>query len=41
MSQSWTFPAPVYIGDTIRAEATVTSVHKAKPIARIQMVIKN
>ena len=41
MSQSWTFPAPVYIGDTIRAEATVISVHETKPIAGIQVVIKN
>jgi acyl dehydratase len=40
MSQSWTFPAPVYIGDTIRAEATVTSVHESKPIVGIQVVIR-
>jgi len=27
LSQSWKFTAPVYIGDTITAEAEVTSVH--------------
>ena len=41
MSQSWSFPRPVYIGDTIRAEAVVRSVHETKPIADIDFVIKN
>ena len=41
MEQSWRFPRPVYIGDTIRAEATVTSVHESKPIAEIDVVITN
>ena len=41
MSQSWTFPKPVYIGDTIRAEATVTSVHEGRPISEIQFEIVN
>ena len=41
MSQSWSFPRPVYIGDTIRAEAVVRSVHGTKPIADIDFVIKN
>ena len=41
ISQSWTFPRPVYIGDTIRAEATVTSVHETKPIADIDFVVRN
>ena len=41
MEQSWRFPRPVYIGDTIRAEATVRSVHESKPIAEIDVVITN
>lgn len=31
----------MYIGDTIRAEATVRSVHATKPIADIDFVITN
>ena len=27
-NQNWSFPKPVYIGDTIHAEATVKSVHR-------------
>jgi len=35
MSQNWRFTAPVYIGDTIEAEAEVLSVHASKPISRL------
>ena len=41
ISQSWSFPRPVYIGDTIRAEASVRSVHGTRPVADIDFVIKN
>jgi acyl dehydratase len=41
ISQSWTFPMPVYIGDTVRAEATVMSVHQTRPIADIDFVVRN
>ena len=41
ISQSWTFPLPVYIGDTVRAEATVKSVHESRPIADIDFVVRN
>jgi acyl dehydratase len=41
MNQSWTFPKPVYIGDTIRAEATVTSVDDKRPVADIEFVVRN
>ena len=41
ISQSWAFPRPVYIGDTIRAEATVTSVHPGRPKADIRFTIVN
>ncbi|MEZ5317173.1 MAG: MaoC family dehydratase [Vicinamibacterales bacterium] len=32
ISQQFKFTAPVYIGDTITAEVTVTSVHATKPV---------
>lgn len=35
LSQSWKFTAPVYIGDTITAEAEVLSVHETKPVCRL------
>jgi len=41
MDQKWRFTMPVYIGDTIRAEATVKSVHERHPIAEIEFEIKN
>jgi acyl dehydratase len=35
ISQNWRFVGPVYIGDTITAEATVLSVHATKPVAQL------
>ncbi len=35
LSQDWKFTAPVYIGDTITAEAEVLSVHPTKPVAQL------
>jgi acyl dehydratase len=35
LSQNWKFTAPVYIGDTITAEATVLSVHPSKPVTEL------
>jgi len=35
LSQNWKFTAPVYIGDTITAEATVLSVHQTKPVTQL------
>ena len=39
--QTWSFPRPVYIGDTIRAEATVKSVHPRRPMADIGFKVTN
>ena len=39
--QEWTFPRPVFIGDTIRALATVTSVHPRLPMAEIEVTVTN
>jgi acyl dehydratase len=35
LSQNWKFTAPVYIDDTITAEARVLSVHPAKPVTQL------
>ena len=40
LSQNWRFTAPVYIGDTITAEAEVLSVHASKPVTQLRMVIR-
>ena len=41
LSQSWSFPNPVYIGDTIRAVATVTSYSERRGIAKMEFEVKN
>jgi acyl dehydratase len=40
LSQNWKFTAPVYIGDTIVAEAEVLSVHASKPVTHLKMMVK-
>ena len=37
LSQNWKFTAPVYIGDTITAEAEVLSVHESKPVCQLKI----
>ena len=37
LSQNWSFVAPVYIGDTITAEAEVVSVHTTKPVTQLKV----
>jgi acyl dehydratase len=39
--QRWSFPRPVYIGDTIRARATVTSVNAQRHVAEMAFVVAN
>ncbi len=39
LSQNWKFTAPVFIGDTIRAEARVLSLHDTKPVTQLQITI--
>ena len=41
MRQSWSFPRPVYIGDTIHAEATVTAVHERRSIVELTCTVTN
>ncbi|HJS53880.1 MAG TPA: MaoC/PaaZ C-terminal domain-containing protein, partial [Chitinophagaceae bacterium] len=39
LSQNWKFTAPVFIHDTITAEATVISVHETKPVTQLAIKI--
>ncbi len=39
--QSWSFPRPVYIGDTIRAQATVKSVRERRNMAELEFTVVN
>lgn len=40
LSQNWQFTAPVFIGDTITAEAEVLSVHDTKPVAQLKVQVR-
>ncbi len=37
LSQNWKFTAPVYIGDTITAEAEVLTLHASKPVSQLRI----
>jgi len=39
LSQNWKFTAPVYIGDTITAEAEIVSVHESKPVCQLKVKV--
>lgn len=39
LSQNWKFTAPVFIGDTITAEAEVLSVHESKPVTQLKIKV--
>lgn len=39
LSQNWKFVAPVFIGDTITAEAVVLSVHATKPVCQLSVKV--
>jgi acyl dehydratase len=41
LSQNWKFTAPVFIGDTITAEAEIVSKHGTKPVTNLQVRITN
>ena len=40
LSQNWKFTAPVFIGDTITAEAEIVSVHETKPVTQLKVEIR-
>jgi acyl dehydratase len=39
LSQNWKFTAPVFIGDTIIAQAEVLSIHPTKPVTQLKMLV--
>lgn len=39
LNQNWQFTAPVFIGDTITAEAEVLKVHESKPVTQLKVTI--
>lgn len=39
LNQNWRFTNPVFIGDTITAEAEVKSVHETKPVTQLAMTV--
>jgi len=39
LSQNWKFTAPVFIGDTITAHATVLKVHETKPVSQLAVTV--
>ena len=40
LSQDWKFTAPVFIDDTITAEAEVISLHETKPVTQLKINVK-
>ena len=40
LSQDWKFVAPVFVGDTITAEAEVAEVHASKPVCKLAVEVK-
>ena len=40
LSQEWKFVAPVFIGDTIAAEAEVVEAHASKPVCKLAVVVR-
>lgn len=39
LSQNWKFTAPVFINDTITAEAEIMSVHETKPVTQLKIKV--
>jgi len=39
LSQNWKFSAPVFIGDTITAEAEILSIHESKPVTQLKIKV--
>ena len=40
LNQNWQFTSPVFIGDTITAEAEVLEIHATKPVTKLKIIVK-
>lgn len=40
LSQNWKFTAPVFIGDTVTAEAEILKVHETKPVTHLRVNVR-
>ena len=40
LSQNWKFTSPVFVGDTITAEAEILTVHATKPVTSLAVEVK-
>ncbi len=40
LSRNWKFTAPVFIGDTITAEAEILKVHETKPVTHLAVNVR-
>ena len=41
MSQQWTFPKPVYIGDTLTATGTIKTWREARSMGSMEFIVQN
>ena len=39
LNQNWQFTAPVFIGDTITAEAEILEIHATKPVTKLKITV--
>ena len=39
LSQDWKFTAPVFIGDSITANAVIVKIHDTKPVTQIEFSV--
>ena len=39
LNQNWRFTSPVYIGDTITAEAELLEIHATKPVTKLRITV--
>ncbi len=39
LNQNWQFTAPVFMGDTITAEAEVLEIHATKPVTKLKITV--
>ena len=39
LNQNWKFTAPVFIGDTITAEAEIIKIHDTKPVSQLKIKV--